>query len=131
MDDRRTLGASGLVVAALAIAALATHAAGNDGPEPPARAVRKPPPSAALNALRDGEHIDLNSASASALQLLPGIGPALSRRIVEDREAHGAFETVDALTRVRGIGPRTVGRVRALLRVHSSKTNTTAPSAAR
>ena len=52
--------------------------------------------------------IDLNSAGVDELQLLPGIGPAIAARIVEDREANGLFPDVESLTRVRGVGPRTV-----------------------
>jgi len=51
--------------------------------------------------------LDLDTASAPSLELLPGIGPALARRIVEDRERHGAFGSLEAFQRVRGIGPRT------------------------
>lgn len=56
--------------------------------------------------------IDLNRASAGELQLLPRIGPALARRIVEDRAARGPFASVEDVARVRGIGPRTVELLR-------------------
>jgi competence protein ComEA len=49
--------------------------------------------------------IDVNRASASELALLPGIGPALAARIVEERERNGPFASLDDLVRVRGIGP--------------------------
>ncbi|MFG0257207.1 MAG: ComEA family DNA-binding protein [Phycisphaerales bacterium JB043] len=62
----------------------------------------------AQNAMR----VDLNTASADELQLLPRIGPALSVRIVESRRDDGPFESIDDLTRVRGIGPATLQRVR-------------------
>ncbi|GIK19278.1 MAG: hypothetical protein AMXMBFR77_14330 [Phycisphaerales bacterium] len=58
--------------------------------------------------------IDLNSASAAELQSLPGIGPALAARIVEDRNATGPFGSVDDLQRVRGIGPITIEKIRPL-----------------
>jgi competence protein ComEA len=57
--------------------------------------------------------IDINSADAGTLSLLPRIGETLSERIVEDRDRRGAFESVEALDRVKGIGPRTVENVRA------------------
>ncbi len=55
--------------------------------------------------------IDMNSATEAELQLLPMIGPALAQRIVEDRLAHGRFETLDDLNRVWGLGPATVSRI--------------------
>ena len=51
------------------------------------------------------------------LELLPGVGPAIARRIVESRAAEGPFPTVDALDRVKGIGPRTVERLRPFVSV--------------
>ena len=48
--------------------------------------------------------ININTASASDLEKLPGIGPALAERIVEYRDSHGPFASVDALTDVPGIG---------------------------
>ena len=49
--------------------------------------------------------VNLNSASARELALLNGVGPVLASRIVADRVSKGAFESVDDLQRVRGIGP--------------------------
>jgi len=49
--------------------------------------------------------IDLDSADEETLALLPGIGPALADRIVEDRNRLGAFGGLAGLNRVRGIGP--------------------------
>ncbi len=60
--------------------------------------------------------IDPDRASASDWERLPGIGPALAARIVSDRAARGAFGTPEGLLRVRGIGPRTLERLRPFLR---------------
>lgn len=48
--------------------------------------------------------ININTATASQLEDLPGIGPALAQRIVEHRDSHGPFASVDDLTDVPGIG---------------------------
>jgi len=61
--------------------------------------------------------IDLNTADRETLDLLPGIGPAMAERIVNDREANGPFESVDDLVRVHGIGSRTVNNIRHLVTV--------------
>ena len=61
--------------------------------------------------------LDLNTATASQLERLPGIGPALAARIVEDRDRRGPFRRVEDLGRVKGIGPATVERVRPRARV--------------
>lgn len=49
--------------------------------------------------------LDLNAATASQLESLPGIGPATAAAIVDDRERHGPFAAVADLERVPGIGP--------------------------
>lgn len=56
--------------------------------------------------------VDVNSACADTLDLLPRIGPALSQRIIDDREEHGPFDDLDDLERVPGIGPKTVEGLR-------------------
>lgn len=63
--------------------------------------------------LRPGERIDLDRASAQEIERLPRVGPALARRIVEDRDSGGPFGSLEGLSRVPGIGPgleRSVGR---------------------
>nr|WP_276598631.1 helix-hairpin-helix domain-containing protein [Nannocystis sp. SCPEA4] len=57
--------------------------------------------------------VDLNRASASELESMPGIGPELARRIIEGRP----YSTVDDLKRVRGIGPARLTAVRQRGRV--------------
>ena len=56
--------------------------------------------------------IDVNSAEEAQLDLLPGIGPRLASRIVEDRRTQGSFASLDELMRVPGLGPRRVERLR-------------------
>ncbi len=63
-----------------------------------------------------GALVDLNSADASALDGLPGIGPVLAERIVTWRGDH-RFTSVDDLQDVPGIGPALMSRLRDLVRV--------------
>mgnify|MGYP002624332740 CR=1 FL=1 len=56
--------------------------------------------------------IDVNSADLPDLCLLPGVGPGLAPRIIDARAAVGPFATVDDLTRVKGIGPKTLAKMR-------------------
>jgi len=62
------------------------------------------------------EPLDINRADAPALQALPGVGPALARRIVAYRESHGPFRTPEDLLRVSGIGAQRYARLRGLVR---------------
>jgi len=55
--------------------------------------------------LRPGERIDLDRAGALEIERLPRVGPALARRIVEDRDSLGPFGSLEGLGRVPGIGP--------------------------
>ncbi len=64
-----------------------------------------------------GTSININRASASELEALPGVGPATADQIVRDRETNGLFASVDELTRVSGIGPATVEKLRDLASV--------------
>jgi len=59
--------------------------------------------------------IDIDRASPEVLERLPGIGPGLAARIAADRERNGPFRGPDGLLRVRGIGPRTLARIRPYL----------------
>lgn len=58
-------------------------------------------------ALRDGRPMAINRAHAEDLELLPGVGPSLAKRIVEARERAGPFRGPADLGRVRGLGRRT------------------------
>lgn len=61
--------------------------------------------------------VNVNSADAAALDTLPGIGPALAQRILEWREQHGPFRSVEELLEVSGIGDATLRRLRDLVTV--------------
>ena len=76
-----------------------------------------PPSSGGAASLQPGVPLNLNAASAAELDALPGIGPVLAQRIVEDREANGPYASVDDLERVRGIGPSLLEKLRPLVTV--------------
>jgi competence protein ComEA len=61
--------------------------------------------------LAEGERIDPDRAGLAELGRLPGVGPGLARRIVADREQHGAFDSLAGLDRVSGVGPRLLERL--------------------
>jgi competence protein ComEA len=60
--------------------------------------------------------LDINAADWPELAQLPGVGEAIARRIVESRATDGPFADIDALQRVRGIGPETLEQMRPYLR---------------
>lgn len=59
--------------------------------------------------------IDPNTASATELGLLPGIGPKMAERILAERARRGRFETAEQLLDVPGIGVKTLARMRPYL----------------
>ena len=61
--------------------------------------------------------INLNTATASQLEELPGIGPALAARILAWRDEHGRFTSVEELQEVSGIGPATLAELAGLITV--------------
>ena len=55
--------------------------------------------------------IDLDAATVKEIESLPAIGPALAGRIVANRDSFGSFGSLDALGRVKGLGPATRRRL--------------------
>ncbi len=94
-------------------------------PELSATAAGLPEPadgdSAAAAAMPEGQHgqpsvrptkqllsgkVDINRADIGSLQRLPGIGPAMARRIIDHRGREGRFTAPEQLAQVKGIGPK-------------------------
>ena len=80
---------------------------GGGGAVPPGA---PPPPGAPLL-------VNVNSASATELEALPGIGEVISQRIVDYRTQNGPFTSVDQLADVSGIGDAILAEVRDLVTV--------------
>ena len=59
--------------------------------------------------------LDLNSATLEQLESLPGIGPVTAQKILDYREQHGAFHSVDELQGVPGIGPAHMAQLKGLV----------------
>lgn len=61
--------------------------------------------------------VNINTATATELQTLPGIGTAIASNIIEHRENNGGFSTIDELINVPRIGAITLDRLRDLVTV--------------
>lgn len=59
--------------------------------------------------------ININTASASQLTTLPGIGESTANKIINDRTANGSFKRIEDLTRVSGIGEKKLETIRDLI----------------
>ena len=80
-------------------------------PVPAQPSVKKSTPS-------EGSRININTATSQELQTLRGIGPAMAQRIIEYRQTSGGFSTVDDLTNVKGIGEKTLEKIRDSITVY-------------
>lgn len=63
------------------------------------------------------ELININTASQTELESLPGIGPTTAQKIIEYREANGPFAAIEDIINVSGIGPGTFERIKDLITV--------------
>ncbi|MFN8454030.1 MAG: helix-hairpin-helix domain-containing protein [Anaerolineae bacterium] len=61
--------------------------------------------------------INLNTATVEELDSLPGIGPAIAKRIIDYRESAGSFKNAEQITEVSGIGEATLSKIKDLITV--------------
>jgi competence protein ComEA len=101
------------------VAAGYSGAAGYSRPStaPGVRAGRHRSSRAGAQKLQPGQTLDINTASETQLQQIPGIGPGLARRIVDYRAANGPFQTADDLQNVSGVGPSKFAKMEPFIRV--------------
>jgi competence protein ComEA len=59
--------------------------------------------------------VHLSTATLEELDALPGVGPVTAQKILDYRDAHGAFTSVDELDAVPGIGPARLEQLRELV----------------
>ncbi len=93
-----------------------TSAVQTTGPSPTSPA-GAPPGAGASTKGTPGTKINLNTATAQELELVPGIGPVTAQRIITDREQNGPYTSVDNLTRVPGIKAGILAKIRDYLTV--------------
>jgi competence protein ComEA len=74
-----------------------------------------------LSGAEKADPIDLNRATAQDLTQLPGVGEAIAKRIVDFREQHGPFKRVEDLMKVKGIGEKSLEKIRPYVRVGKAK----------
>lgn len=81
-------------------------------PPPPASAPSARPTGGGAKKIQPGDApINVNTATAEELQRLPGVGPTTARNIIATRTAT-PFESVNDLDKVKGIGPKTLAKLR-------------------
>lgn len=86
------------------------------GPIPAAPAIAPPslPPAVAAP---PPTPVDVNRADLAQLARLPGVGPGLAQRIVEERARRGRFESPEELRHVLGMGPKKLAAIRPFIAV--------------
>jgi competence protein ComEA len=86
---------------------------------PMAQAAAAPQDAADTKAV--GAAVNLNTASASQLEAVPGIGSKMAQRIVEYRQKNGAFKKIEELMNVKGIGEKSFLKLKAHITVSAPK----------
>ena len=107
-----------IVAVAFLLAALPSHAVAAQS-KATSRAATKPASTAIVN---------LNTASATDLEGLPGVGAKTAARIVEYRQKNGPFKKVEELMNVRGVGEKNFLKLKPQITVAPAKADHDHPS---
>jgi competence protein ComEA len=78
---------------------------------------QQPASAVAAPAEKAGPTVNINTATSSDLESLPGVGPKLAQRIIEYREKNGGFKKVEDLMNVQGIGEKNFLKLKSKLSV--------------
>jgi len=87
----------------------------------PSNFLRQPPPPPGPT--NSSQLININTASQTELETLPGVGPVIAAKIIAYREAHGRFYTIEEILEVSGIGPVKFEGIKNLITVGDSPSN--------
>ncbi len=87
-----------------------------DGQTPPTSPTEQSEP------LGDGR-IDINTANAAQLDMLPGVGSVIAQRIIDYREKNGPFATIEDIKNVSGIGERKFEQIKEYIKVDNGNEN--------
>ena len=68
--------------------------------------------------------VNLNTATATQIATLPGVGEKAAQRIIEYREKNGGFRKIEELMNVKGIGEKSFLKLKPLITVGDSKSAT-------
>lgn len=72
--------------------------------------------------------INLNTATREQLETLPGVGSKIAQAIIEYREKHGPFKSVDELLEIKGIGPKKLEKIRPLVTIEAPSADKSSPA---
>jgi competence ComEA-like helix-hairpin-helix protein len=67
--------------------------------------------------IKEARRVDINTATAGELTVIPGIGETMSRRIVEYRRDNGEFTSPEGLLEIKGIGPAKLEKMREYIKI--------------